>query len=40
MDGWALAIGANALEWVNVLLALLFLVAYGYCWTKPALQTA
>lgn len=40
MDGWALAIGANTLEWVNILLALLFLVAYGYCWTKPALQKA
>lgn len=40
MDGWALVIGANALEWVNILLALLFLAAYGYCWTKPVLQTA
>lgn len=38
MDCWALVIGANALEWVNILLALLFLTAYGYCWAKPELQ--
>jgi hypothetical protein len=40
IDSWSLVAGlTDAREWGNIILALLFLAGYGYCWAKPALQT-
>lgn len=39
MDIWALLSGlGDSREWGNIILAILFLIGYGICWAKPALQ--